>query len=1003
METIADVAVGVSADTSDLPKQITEPLEKATDQASDSAGKKSGKKFGGKFTAASAKWLKRGAKVGAAGFAGVVGTALVKGFGRLKAIDQATSQLRGLKLEGAEIKGVMDSATEAVTGTAYGLDAAASAAAGALGAGVKQGEALTEYLKLVADATSQSTTDFNSMALMMNKVQGQGKLTGDVLLQMAKNGLYVMPMLADALGKPQEEIQKMVSKGQISAKQFQSILKNNIGGAAQESGKTFSGALANMGAALGRLGAKVLGGVFPKLAPMFAKITGWLDRMGPAAEKFGSMLGDGFTRLGDFLGPLESRIGKFFDSLSKGSKGASTLGAAFGPLVTNVGRVLAALAPLGSTLADIGQQILSALGPTLQEIGAVITGTVMPAVSDFIGLLATIIPYVMPVAQFFLSIFGGMIVGAIKAVGTIIKGLLTVLSGVLNFITGVFTGNWSTAWQGIKQIFSGALTAIIGAVRLFFTVGIGKAFSVGFKALRALASKGWSAIRGLFTKGIAGIRGAMGRFVSVVTTPARTAFNALKGLASKGLSAMLGPVRTGISKVAGAFKTLKGKITGAIGNASSMLSSIGRNIVAGLGRGISGSWSVVQRAIKSITDRIPKKLRKWLGIASPSKVTTKIGRWVTRGLAKGMIGALPETVSAVKALAKVINTEMPKNLSDKAAKKWRKDHQKELLGAFNDTVKALRKDARARVKAARAAYREYANAAADSARSFGALSNLEAPEGGSITAGGIADYLKTQKDRVVAFTKDMAKLSGKISKSLYDQIVQMGPEQGAAYARALATATPAELKAINAQQNSLNKASKRLGTTVANTMRKAGVDSAIGFQKGLESRIKRLEKAGVKISKALVKSLKKALGIKSPSRVTAALGQFMAQGLARGFRNDAALMDKAIVSWSKRTEGTLQKAASSLVQAHPLAPQPVGGSLSPLRGSPGAPAPATPASAPTANLSSLVAYLTDEQIAALINGLIAASARVADTKIDAREYAAATKARNTVGAWPGKA
>src|SRR5690606_3454989 len=113
---------------------------------------------------------------------------------------------------------------EAVKGTAYGLDEAAQAAQGALGAGVKGGADLTAYLRLVGDATTQSTTDFNSMALMMNKVQGAGKLTGEVMQQMAENGLQVMPMLSRALGQPQEAIRDMVRKGEISAEQFQQIL-----------------------------------------------------------------------------------------------------------------------------------------------------------------------------------------------------------------------------------------------------------------------------------------------------------------------------------------------------------------------------------------------------------------------------------------------------------------------------------------------------------------------------------------------------------------------------------------------------------------------------------------------------------------------------------------------------------------------------------------------------------------------------------------------------------
>lgn len=36
------------------------------------------------------------------------------------------------------------------------------------------------------------------------------------------------------------------------------------------------------------------------------------------------------------------------------------------------------------------------------------------------------------------------------------NGIITILKGLVQFITGVFTGNWSKAWSGIKNIFKGA-------------------------------------------------------------------------------------------------------------------------------------------------------------------------------------------------------------------------------------------------------------------------------------------------------------------------------------------------------------------------------------------------------------------------------------------------------------------------------------------------------------------------------------------------------------------
>ena len=50
----------------------------------------------------------------------------------------------------------------------------------------------------------------------------------------------------------------------------------------------------------------------------------------------------------------------------------------------------------------------------------------------------------------------------INVLAAVIGGVLDVLNGIIDFLTGVFTGNWSQAWQGIVEIFSGIFVTITG-------------------------------------------------------------------------------------------------------------------------------------------------------------------------------------------------------------------------------------------------------------------------------------------------------------------------------------------------------------------------------------------------------------------------------------------------------------------------------------------------------------------------------------------------------------
>lgn len=45
------------------------------------------------------------------------------------------------------------------------------------------------------------------------------------------------------------------------------------------------------------------------------------------------------------------------------------------------------------------------------------------------------------------------------------NGIITILKGIVQFLTGVFTGNWSKAWDGIKNIFKGAIDTMSAVIK----------------------------------------------------------------------------------------------------------------------------------------------------------------------------------------------------------------------------------------------------------------------------------------------------------------------------------------------------------------------------------------------------------------------------------------------------------------------------------------------------------------------------------------------------------
>lgn len=89
---------------------------------------------------------------------------------------------------------------------------------------------------------------------------------------------------------------------------------------------------------------------------------------------------------------------------------------------------------------------------------------------------------------------------ALSAAMQLIKGVFKVIEGLFKIFSGILTGDWDKVWQGIKDVFFGALNAIVGFVKLKFLAVLSKVFGVLGKKLVKIIGKAGKGLGNAFLK-----------------------------------------------------------------------------------------------------------------------------------------------------------------------------------------------------------------------------------------------------------------------------------------------------------------------------------------------------------------------------------------------------------------------------------------------------------------------------------------------------------------------
>ena len=195
------------------------------------------------------------------------------------------------------------------------------------------------------------------------------------------------------------------------------------------------------------------------LAP---KIGDLLGRLGPIIEQVTvsamPLVEDFFGGLMDALDALGPVIDQVLPVLSDSIDQVFVAVSPLIPILTElIGNMLPVIAELIAALAPVISTVLSVLSPVLSSVSQLISG-LLPPLSRLLQALA-------PILQQTGALISSTVGAAFQALGPLISGVTSILSSLINFITSVFTGNWSAAWQGVKDIFSSVFNSLAGIVK----------------------------------------------------------------------------------------------------------------------------------------------------------------------------------------------------------------------------------------------------------------------------------------------------------------------------------------------------------------------------------------------------------------------------------------------------------------------------------------------------------------------------------------------------------
>lgn len=159
------------------------------------------------------------------------------------------------------------------------------------------------------------------------------------------------------------------------------------------------------------------------------------------------------------------------------------------PVLDNIGQGFSDL--MSNHIQPMIEKALDYFGDIIDDLKVIWENVLQPF---FNWLAEWIVPILAPAIQYLADVFFDVW----GKIADIVGGVIDILQGINDFLKGVFTGDWSLAWDGIKQIFSGFSTILESLVMVLWNALIGL-FKAAWNTLVAIVQAGWDGIVKIFS------------------------------------------------------------------------------------------------------------------------------------------------------------------------------------------------------------------------------------------------------------------------------------------------------------------------------------------------------------------------------------------------------------------------------------------------------------------------------------------------------------------------
>jgi tape measure domain-containing protein len=616
-----------------------------------------------------------------------------------------------------------------------------------------EGDKLKNTLVAVGDAVSAvggGQEELQGVSMALFQMSAKGKVSAEEMNQLAERGIPAWDLIAKKMGKSTRELMDMSQNGELFADKVIPMLVEGMGdrfgGAMEKQSKTYKGLMSTIWD-----NTKMLTGELTKNA--FNTIKGHLENIIPlmdgalqlakgdvigfsetVTKAFGQETGlsimkfvfavqDGMEKVKTAFNNVKGFAKGIFEAFKGNEGGASSIlhRLGFSPeaiqliidktkiikeaisvfiaesivrfemLKTGIKNVIDWLTPY---VIPAIEAVVSFVGELLAQLTAFWkeNGTqIMEAVQNAFSMIKSIIEFVMPLVLLIIQSVWGSIKGAIE-------GTLNVIMGLIKIFAGIFTGDFSKMWEGVKQLFLGAVVAVWNIFNLLF---VGKIIS-GLKAL----GKGmltnvqyyWQVVKDGFTKlavsakdkAVGMVQGVLQWFGNLLVQ-ARTIFSMLRQYGEGIFRALWNTLRSIASNI---FGSVRGYFSNLGSSARSIFSSLWSNVTSIFNRIKNSITSPIIRAKNTVLDMVQRiknafnfswKLPKFK--LPHISVSTKKGAlgipypdfdvdWYDKGgvfYGPQIIGVgekRPEFVGALDDLRKIVReeTRMPNNAGSKESR-----------------------------------------------------------------------------------------------------------------------------------------------------------------------------------------------------------------------------------------------------------------------------------------------------------------------------------------------